>query len=102
MPPNSAPVRQRTRDGRVIQSLLGRELCIDEFQTPEAEAEVRATHAAIHQKANALMPHEQTRFNLADSRFHQIAEFLSLAFGDRSLQVMDAMSALYIHRASCP
>jgi len=31
----------------VIQFLLGRELRIDEFRIPEAEAELRSAHAAI-------------------------------------------------------
>jgi hypothetical protein len=39
MPPISALVRQLTADGRLIQFRLGRELRIDEFQIPEAEAE---------------------------------------------------------------
>jgi len=79
MPPTAARVRQQTPDGMVIRFLLGRPLRIDEFRIPKAVAEVRTAHAAIHRKANAATPQELNRFDLADSRSDQIAEFLVLA-----------------------
>jgi len=102
MPPTAARVRQQTPDGMVIRFLLGRPLRIDEFRIPKAVAEVRTAHAAIHRKANAATPQELNRFDFADSRSDQIAEFLVLAFADRSLQILNPMGALYSRQASRP